>query len=92
MNTQIIKNCSECKNKEIVPNIGLTCGLTKEKPHYQNYCEHFDPDFYLITTKIREENIELKGQIRVLNIFMGICIAVWIMFTLIAIIIRLSYM
>jgi len=92
MNSQRIKNCSECKNKELVPNTGLICGVTKEKPHFQSYCEHFDPDFNVITTKIREENVELKAQIRVLNIFMGVCISLWILFTIGAIIIRLSYM
>ena len=92
MNSQRIKNCSECKNKELVPNKGLICGITQEKPHYQSYCEHFDPDFYIITTKIREENVELKAQIRVLNIFMGVCIALWTLFTIVGIIIRLSYL
>jgi hypothetical protein len=39
-----IKICKICKNKQISDEQGIICGLTGEKPAFENECPDFNPD------------------------------------------------
>lgn len=48
--------CKKCNNRRMDLSIGITCGLTGEKPSFQNTCENFDLDKRV--EELEEENAD----------------------------------
>lgn len=40
----ILDFCQTCKNRVVNKDVGIVCGLTNEKPLFDDSCEFYDPD------------------------------------------------